>query len=323
MTPAQPARAFARDTESPAAMAWIAGGSFVMGSDRHYPEEAPAHRVTVDGFWIDSHPVTNQQFGRFVSATGYVTLAEKTPRAEDYPGAIPEMLAPGSVVFHKPPRPVSRSQHLGWWRYVLGADWRHPTGPGSDLEGKSQHPAVHISYEDAEAYAHWAGKALPSEAEWEFAARGGLDGAEYAWGDVFMPQGQIMANTWQGRFPWENLTCRGFEGSSPVGFFPPNALGLFDMIGNVWEWTCDWYAPRHTPASAKASGCCAGMQEDRARERSIEPAGLAIPRRVIKGGSFLCAPDYCRRYRPAARMGQPIDSAACHIGFRCVKRPLR
>jgi len=323
MTPAQPARAFARDFESPAAMAWIAGGSFVMGSDRHYPEEAPAHHVTVDGFWIDSHPVTNQQFHRFVSATGYVTLAEKTPRAEDYPGAIPGMLAPGSVVFHKPPRPVSRSQHLVWWRYVLGADWRHPTGPGSDLEGKSQHPAVHISHEDAEAYARWAGKALPSEAEWEFAARGGLDGAEYAWGDVFMPDGQIMANTWQGHFPWENLTCRGFEGTSPVGFFPPNALGLFDMIGNVWEWTCDWYAPRHTPASAKASGCCAGMQEDRARERSIEPTGLAIPRRVIKGGSFLCAPDYCRRYRPAARMGQPIDSAACHIGFRCVKRPLR
>lgn len=313
MTPVLPVRA----PDSPAAMAWIAGGSFVMGSNHHYPEEAPAHPVSVDGFWIDSHPVTNQQFARFVSATGYVTLAEKTPRAEDYPGAIAEMLKPGSVVFQKPREPVSRLQHLVWWRYVIGADWRHPSGPGSNLDGKAQHPAVHISYEDAEAYASWAGNDLPTEAEWEFAARGGLEGAEYAWGDVLMPEGQIMANTWQGQFPWENLTCRGFEGTSPVGFFPPNAFGLFDMIGNVWEWTTDWYAPRHVVAPLAASGCCGGD----ARTRSIEPGGLQIPRRVIKGGSFLCAPSYCRRYRPAARMGQPIDSAACHLGFRCVKRP--
>jgi formylglycine-generating enzyme required for sulfatase activity len=299
-------------------MAWIAGGSFLMGSNHHYPEEAPAHPVSVDCFWIDCHPVTNQQFDRFVGATGYVTLAEKTPRAEDYPGAIPEMLKPGSVVFQKPRVPVSRLQHLVWWRYVIGADWRHPLGPGSNLDGKAHHPAVHISYEDAEAYASWAGKALPTEAEWEFAARSGLDGAEYAWGDVFMPGGELMANTWQGRFPWENLTCRGFEGTSPVGFFPPNAFGLFDMIGNVWEWTTDWYAPRHIVAPV--SGCCSGQRDD-ARARSIEPGGFEIPRRVIKGGSFLCAPSYCRRYRPAARMAQPIDSAACHLGFRCVKRP--
>jgi formylglycine-generating enzyme required for sulfatase activity len=331
MTPALPARASASAPanapasipEIPAAMAWIAGGSFLMGSNDHYPEEAPMHPVSVDGFWMDSHLVTNQQFGRFVSATGYVTLAEKTPRAEDYPGAIPEMLQPGSVVFHKPPKPISRSQHLVWWRYVLGADWRHPSGPNSSLEGKTQHPVVHISYEDAEAYANWAGKALPSEAEWEFAARGGLHSAEYAWGDVLMPDGQMMANTWQGQFPWENLTCRGFEGTSPAGFFPPNAFGLFDMIGNVWEWTTDWYAPRHTVAPARTAGCCAGMHDarDEARARSIEQGGLAIPRKVIKGGSFLCAPSYCRRYRPAARMAQPIDSAVCHLGFRCVKRP--
>jgi formylglycine-generating enzyme len=319
MTPALPIRVPTSAPESPAAMAWIAGGNFLMGSNHHYPEEAPAHPVSVDGFWIDSHPVTNQQFSRFVSATGYVTLAEKTPRAEDYPGAIPEMLKPGSVVFQKPPRPISISQHLVWWRYVLGADWRHPLGPASDLSGKAQHPVVHISYEDAEAYANWAGKAMPTEAEWEFAARSGLNDAEFAWGDVLMPEGQIMANTWQGRFPWENLTCRGFEGTSPVGFFPPNAFGLFDMIGNVWEWTTDWYAPRHVVAPMAASGCCAGMHD--ARARSIEPGGLRIPRRVIKGGSFLCAPSYCRRYRPAARMAQPIDSAACHLGFRCVKRP--
>ncbi|HJT42089.1 MAG TPA: formylglycine-generating enzyme family protein [Rhizomicrobium sp.] len=319
ITPTLPARAL----ENPAAMAWIAGGSFLMGSNHHYPEEMPVHPVSVDGFWIDSHPVTNQQFDRFVSATGYVTLAEKAPRAEDYPGALPEMLKAGSIVFRKPPRPVSLSQHLVWWHYVIGADWRHPLGPGSNLDGKAQHPAVHISYEDAEAFANWAGKALPTEAEWELAARGGLDGADYAWGDVLMPHGLIMANTWQGQFPWENLTCRGFEGTSPVGFFPPNAFGLFDMIGNVWEWTTDWYAPRHEVAPTESSGCCAGMQKSRddARARSIEQGGLPIPRRVIKGGSFLCAPSYCRRYRPAARMAQAIDSAACHLGFRCVKRP--
>lgn len=301
-------------------MAWIAGGNFLMGSDHHYPEEAPAHRVSVDGFWMDCLPVTNQQFNSFVSATGYVTLAEKTPRAEDYPGAMPEMLKPGSVVFHKHTRPVSRFQHLVWWRYVIGADWRHPWGPGSDLAGKAQHPAVHISYEDAEAYANWAGKALPSEVEWEFAARGGLDGAEYAWGDELTPGGQVMANTWQGQFPWENLTCRGFESTSPVGFFPANAFGLFDMIGNVWEWTADWYGPHHSEAPTKPD-CCTGMHESQAHARSIAQTGLSIPRRVIKGGSFLSAPNYCRRYRPAARMAQPIDSAACHLGFRCVKRP--
>ncbi|HET7086619.1 MAG TPA: formylglycine-generating enzyme family protein [Rhizomicrobium sp.] len=323
MPPKEPRSAYmtpalhARVPESPTAMAWIAGGSFRMGSDLHYPEEAPAHPVSVDGFWIDCHPVTNQQFHRFVSATGYVTLAEQAPRAEDYPNAIPAMLKPGSIVFQKPPRPVSLSQHLVWWDYVIGADWRHPLGPNSDLDGKAQHPAVHISYQDAEAYASWAGKSLPSEAEWEFAARGGLESAEYAWGDDFMPEDRIMANTWQGQFPWENLTCRGFEGTSPVGFFPPNAFGLFDMIGNVWEWTTDWYAARHAMAAAKASGCCDAAA---ARQRSIEPGGLPIPRKVIKGGSFLCAPNYCRRYRPAARMPQPIDSAACHLGFRCVKR---
>ncbi len=319
MTPALPARAL----DSSAAMAWIDGGSSLMGSNHHYPEEAPAHPVSADGFWIDTHLVTNQQFQRFVSATGYVTLAEKTPRAEDYPGAIPEMLKPGSVVFHKPKHPVSLSQHLVWWHYVIGADWRHPLGPDSDLDGKEQHPAVHISYEDAQAYAHWAGKDLPTEAEWELAARGGLENAEFAWGDELMPGGQIMANTWQGQFPWENLTCRGFEGTSPAGFFPPNAFGLFDTIGNVWEWTTDWYAPRHEVAPMAApmatSGCCAGAED--ARARSVEPGGLRIPRKVIKGGSFLCAPGYCRRYRPAARMAQPIDSAACHLGFRCVKRP--
>ena len=303
---------------SRAGMVWVTGGDFQMGSDHHYPEEAPAHRVSLDGFWIDRYPVTNTQFDRFVHETSYVTQAEKAPLAEDYPGAIPEMLKAGSIVFKKPVNSIGLSNHLNWWDYVIGADWRHPTGPHSSLEGKAQHPVVHIGYEDAEAYARWAGKDLPSEAEWEYAARGGLDGAEFAWGEELMPSGYVMANTWQGEFPWQNLTCDGFEGTSPVGFFPPNGYGLYDMIGNVWEWTKDWYEPRHPTAP----GCCGNMHNPRggSRERSVETSGLAIPRRVMKGGSFLCAPNYCQRYRPAARMAQPIDSATCHLGFRCVVR---
>ena len=298
-------------------MVWIAEGDFLMGSDQHYPEEAPAHRVSVDGFWIDRYPVTNLQFERFVRATGHVTQAEKAPQAEDYPGAIPAMMKAGSIVFKKPAGHVNLSNHLNWWDYVLGADWRHPLGPHSSLDGKAQHPVVHVGIEDAEAYARWAGKQLPSEAEWEFAARGGLDGAEYAWGEEFMPAGYVMANTWQGEFPWQNFTCDGFEGTSPVGFFPPNGYGVGDMIGNVWEWTTDWYEPGHP-----APGCCGTLHNPHggSRERSMEASGIPIPRKVMKGGSFLCAPNYCKRYRPAARMAQPIDSTTCHLGFRCVLR---
>jgi formylglycine-generating enzyme required for sulfatase activity len=272
----------------------------------------------VDGFWIDRHPVTNLQFERFVRATGHVTQAEKAPRAEDYPGAIPGMLKAGSIVFKKPAGHVNLSNHLNWWDYVLGADWRHPLGPHSSLDGKAQHPVVHVGVEDVEAYARWAGKELPTEAEWEFAARGGLDGAEYAWGEEFMPAGYVMANTWQGEFPWQNLTCDGFEGTSPVGFFPPNGYGVCDMIGNVWEWTADWYEPGHSATP----GCCESMHNPHggSRERSMESSGIPIPRKVMKGGSYLCAPNYCKRYRPAARMAQPVDSTTCHLGFRCVLR---
>jgi formylglycine-generating enzyme required for sulfatase activity len=299
-------------------MICVPGGEFLMGSDCHYPEEAPAHPVSVDSFWIDRYPVTNQQFERFVRATGHVTQAEKAPLAEDYPGAILAMMKAGSIVFKKPRGPVSLSNHLNWWDYVLGADWRHPAGPNSSLDGKAQHPVVHVGIEDADAYARWAGKELPTEAEWEFAARGGLDGAEFAWGEEFMPAGYLMANTWQGEFPWQNLTCDGFEGTSPVGHFPPNGYGIGDMIGNVWEWTTDWYEPRHVVEP----GCCGSLHNPRggARERSVEASGIEIPRKVMKGGSFLCAPNYCRRYRPAARMAQPIDSTTCHLGFRCVLR---
>ena len=222
-------------------MLWIPGGTFLMGSDKHYPEEAPVHQVTVDGFWVDQHAVTNEEFRKFVEATKYVTFAERPPNAADYPGAKPELLVPASVVFQKPRQRVDLRDCYQWWTYVPGANWRHPEGPASSLKGKAKHPVVHVAYEDAEAYAKWIGKELPTEAEWEFAARGGLGGAEFVWGDEFTPGGKQMANTWQGEFPWQNLKEDGFEGIAPVASFPPNGYGLYDMAGNVWEWTTDWY----------------------------------------------------------------------------------
>jgi sulfatase modifying factor 1 len=300
-------------------MVFIPGGEFTMGSDKHYPEEAPAHRVAVDGFRIDRHTVTNKEFRRFVDATGYVTLAEKPANAANYPGAQPEMLAPSSVVFRKPSGPVDLRNHYNWWTYVAGADWRHPRGPGSSLQGLWDHPVVHVAFEDAEAYARWAGKELPTEAEWEFAARGSLDTAEYAWGDEHMPGGKPHANTWQGEFPWQNLLEDEFEWTAPVGSFPPNGYGLYDMAGNVWQWTTDWYQ-EHT----KTEHACCTMTNPRggAEQASYDPRtpGVKIPRKVMKGGSYLCAPNYCRRYRPAARMAQGVDTSTCHLGFRCVVR---
>lgn len=303
-------------------MVWIAGGTFRMGSDRHYPEEAPVHRVTVSGFWMDRTPVTNRQFREFVNATGYVTFAEIAPVPENYPGALPHMLKAGSLVFAPPMfRVVDLSDWSQWWRFKLGADWRHPYGPDSSIRGRDEHPVVHIAYQDAEAYARWAGKDLPTEAEWEYAARGGLDGAEFAWGDELTPGGRHMANTWQGEFPRQNLLQDGYRGTSPVTAFPPNGYGLHDTIGNVWEWTSDWYAPRHEADAPKA--CCIPQNPRGARqEASYDPCQpyIRIPRRVLKGGSHLCAPNYCRRYRPAARHAQPVDTSTCHLGFRCVVR---
>jgi formylglycine-generating enzyme required for sulfatase activity len=291
-----------------------------MGSDKHYAEEAPARVVTVDGFWIDQHPVTNEQFSRFVHATGYVTVAECAPSVADYPDAKPEMMFAGSVVFCRPKARVDTSNCYNWWNYIRGANWRHPQGPRSTLKGKARHPVVHIAFQDAVAYAAWAHKELPTEAEWEFAARGGLDGAEFAWGDELTPGGRIMANTWQGEFPYTNLLADGYEGTSPVGAFALNGYGLADMIGNVWEWTSDWYGSQ----PATISSCCSGIQNPRGagREDSYDPRTpeFKIPRKVTKGGSHLCAPNYCRRYRPAARMAQPIDTSTCHLGFRCVVR---
>jgi formylglycine-generating enzyme required for sulfatase activity len=298
-------------------MAWIPGGTFLMGSDRHYAEEAPAHRVTVGAFRMDRHAVTNAEFGRFVEATGHVTLAERPVDPADYPGAKPELLVPSSVVFAKPPHRVDLRAG-GWWTYVPGADWRHPHGPGSSVEGLENHPVVQVGFEDAEAYAAWAGKQLPTEAEWEFAARGGLEGAEFAWGDELAPDGRHLANTWQGEFPWQNLLEDGFEGTAPAGSFPPNGYGLHEMTGNVWEWTTDWFQDH-----GKIRKACCTLDNPRGGEAagSSDPrSSVAIPRKVMKGGSYLCAPNYCRRYRPAARMPQPIDTSTCHLGFRCIVR---
>jgi formylglycine-generating enzyme len=290
-------------------MVWIGGKDFMMGSNHHYPEEAPAHQVTVGGFWIDPVPVTTAAFARFVEETNYVTVAERPGNVADYPGAKLEILEPSSIVFLRPSRTVDTSNLHNWWKHVRGANWRHPFGPQSSIEGFESHPVVHIAYEDAEAYCRWAGKQLPTEAEWECAARGGLDGADYAWGNEFEPEGRVMANTWQGEFPVRNSMKDGFEWTSPVGSFPPNGYGLFDMIGNVWEWTSDWYADRtQAPRS-----CCATINPQGGK-------GYYIPRKVMKGGSYLCSPDYCQRYRPAARMAQPIHTSTCHVGFRCIRR---
>jgi formylglycine-generating enzyme required for sulfatase activity len=288
-------------------MAPVPGGSFLMGSDQFYREERPARPAHVEAFWIDIYPVTNRQFRRFVEATGYRTLAERSPDAALYPDADPALLVPGSLVFRKPAGPVSLRDFRAWWSYVPGASWQRPEGPESNLEGRDAHPVVHVSHADALAYAGWAGKALPTEAEWEHAARGGLDGAPYAWGDEASPGGQPMANIWLGRFPWESEKPGGAVGTTEVGSFPPNGYGLYDVAGNVWEWTTSPFEAGPAQDSSSRS-CCA------------PPDAGASARRVVKGGSYLCAPNYCLRYRPAARQGQTIDTSTHHLGFRCVVR---
>jgi formylglycine-generating enzyme required for sulfatase activity len=297
-------------------MVTVPGGTFQMGSEGFYPEERPVRRATVDGFRIDEHPVTNEQFGEFVAATGYLTLAERPVDAADYPDADPVLLVPGSAVFRQPDGPVDMRDVRHWWAYVPGADWRHPDGPGSDLAGKERHPVVHVAHEDALAYAEWAGKALPTEAEWEYAARGGLDGAAYAWGEEPQPEGRTMANTWVGEFPWENLNGGGHARTSPVGSFPANGHGLFDVAGNVWEWTAD----RYRRSRAAGPSCCGSPQGPERADGGGEAGGGPAAVMVVKGGSHLCAPTYCLRYRPAARQGEPADTSTSHIGFRCVVR---
>ena len=303
-------------------MVHLPGGRFTMGSDRHYPEEAPAHPVHVDGFWIDQKPVTKAQFRRFVEDTGHVTFAEIPPDPRDYPGALPEMLRAGSLVFTPTTGPVDLRNWAQWWRFEFGACWRRPYGADSSIDGLEEHPVVHVAWQDVEAYSRWAGKELPAEAEWEYAARGGLEGTEYAWGEEFAPGGRHMANTWQGNFPWQNDQSDGYVRTSPVGSYPPNGYGLYDMIGNTWEWTTDWYSGRHP--EAQENSCCGVAKNPRGapQEGSYDPQQpeIRIPRRVVKGGSHLCAPSYCRRYRPAARHAQAVDTSMSHLGFRCIIR---
>jgi formylglycine-generating enzyme len=305
-------------------MVFIPGGKFRMGSETFYPEEKPVRNVTVDGFYIDTHEVTNAAYKKFVDATGYVTVAERPLKPEDYPGAKPELLVPGALVFQKAKGPVNLNSYFNWWQWVPGTNWKHPKGPESTINGLEDHPAVHIAYEDAEAYAAWAGKELPTEAEWELAARGGLDGKNFTWGDDDVQLSKPMANTWQGEFPHQNLLIDGYEGTSPVGSFAPNGYGLYDMAGNVWEWTCDWYVRNVDESAHNVKTCCTTHINPRvvSPEKSYDEGqpDIKIPRKVIKGGSHLCAPNYCLRYRPAARQPQMIDTGMNHLGFRCIIR---
>ncbi|MEM9964785.1 MAG: formylglycine-generating enzyme family protein [Asticcacaulis sp.] len=302
-------------------MVHISGGRFQMGSDRHYPEESPARQVRIDPFWIDETPVTNGQFAKFITETGHTTFAEIPPDPADYPGIAAELAQAGSLVFERTRGPVD-TRIVQWWDFRIGACWHQPFGPQSDLSGLEAHPVVHIGYSDAEAYAKWAGKTLPTEAEWEFAARGGLEAADYAWGHELAPDGKMLANYWQGAFPYANQLLDGWERTSPVRTYPANDYGLYDMIGNVWEWTSDWYNQPRLERKTKGSCCTPANPRGGTKAESIDrsQSGKPFPRKVIKGGSHLCAENYCRRYRPAARHPQAIDSTTSHVGFRCIIR---
>jgi sulfatase modifying factor 1 len=289
-------------------LVWIPPQTAVLGSDEHYAEEAPTREVGVDGFWMQTHQVTNAAFAEFVNATGYVTVAERPPNPDDYPGAPPENLQPGSMVFHRTPGPVDLRHLNQWWTWTPGACWNHPRGPKSSVRGREHHPVAHVAFDDATAYSDWSGGRLPTEAEWEVAARGGLSGAAYTWGDEPERPGQRLANYWHGEFP--HLPDTGYGTTAPVGSFEPNGYGLYDMAGNVWEWTTDWWADNRAFES-----CCATESYDPNQPQ------FPIGRKVIKGGSFLCADSYCLRYRPAARRPQAVDTGMSHIGFRCVRRP--
>ena len=305
-------------------MIHIPGGKFMMGSDIFYPEEKPEHEVTVDGFMMDKYLVTNEQYEKFVNETGYVTIAERPLLPEDYPTVDPALLIPGALVFQKSQGPVNLNDYHNWWAWVPGTSWKHPKGPESSLSGKEKYPVVHIAFEDAESYTKWIGKELPSEAEWEFAARGGLDGKNFIWGDTDVQYTAPQANTWQGEFPYQNLLVDEYEGTSPVGAFAPNGYGLYDMAGNVWEWTDDWYVANLDESAEEFKSCCTPAVNPRVHSPGgsfdVRQPQIKIPRKVVKGGSHLCAPNYCLRYRPAARQPQMIDTGMSHIGFRCIVR---
>jgi len=305
-------------------MIHIPGGKFMMGSDKFYPEEKPEHEVTVDGFMMDKYLVTNEQYEKFVNETGYVTIAERPLLPEDYPTVDPALLIPGALVFQKSQGPVNLNDYHNWWAWVPGTSWKHPKGPESSLSGKEKYPVVHIAFEDAESYTKWIGKELPSEAEWEFAARGGLDGKNFIWGDTDVQYTAPQANTWQGEFPYQNLLVDEYEGTSPVGAFAPDGYGLYDMAGNVWEWTDDWYVANLDESADEFKSCCTPAVNPRVHSPGgsfdVRQPQIKIPRKVVKGGSHLCAPNYCLRYRPAARQPQMIDTGMSHIGFRCIVR---
>jgi formylglycine-generating enzyme len=294
-------------------MVWIPGGEFTMGSE-HFPDAQPLHRVRVDGFWMDKTEVTNAQFAKFVDATGYVTVAERPLKPEDFPGVPPEGLLPGGLVFTPPPQNVSLHNFTQWWTFVAGANWRQPEGPESSIKNRMSEPVVQIAFEDAEAYANWAGKRLPTEAEWEFAARGGLEGKPYVWGDEFRPDGKYLANTFQGSFPNDNTGADGFMAAAPVASFPPNAHGLYDMAGNMWEWCSDWYRPAW--GLTKNEGI---RVNPRGPDSSFDPDEPGTPKRLQKGGSFLCTSQYCSRYMPGGRGKGEIMTSSTHVGFRCVR----
>ena len=323
-----------RESAPPAGMVLVPGGEFTMGSDAEwaFPNERPAHRVKVTPFFLDAKPVTNAQFAEFVEATGYKTVAERAVDWEELKKQVPpgtpkppeEMLAPGSLVFRPASGPVDLRDMSQWWVWTTGASWRHPEGPGSNIEGRENHPVVQVAFEDAQTYAKWAGKRLPTEAEWEFAARGGLEGARYAWGDSENPEGKILVNRWTGEFPYRNDSADGFAGTSPVGAFPANGYGLFDMGGNVWNWCSDFYrADTFAVRSGDAGVCCDPKGPADSKDASLVPGDPSPPtvpgaeRRVTKGGSFLCHPSYCESYRPAARRGTSPDTGSSHVGFRC------
>lgn len=312
--------------DAPQGMVWIPGGEFSMGSEDPTSkpnggndpmlDTRPIHRVYVDGFWMDKTEVTNAQFAEFVKATNYVTVAEKTPRAEDFPGAPIENLVAGSTVFTPPDQPIPLDSHYRWWSYVKGACWRHPTGPDSDIDGKEQFPVCQIAYEDAEAYAKWAGKRLPTEAEWEFAARGGETGKLYSWGNEFRPSGKWMANIFQGRFPVQDKAEDGFAGIAPIAQYPPNGYGLFDMGGNLWEWCSDWYRADYYNEQARSKEVPHNPQGP---PSSYDPAEPDQPKRVHRGGSFLCNDQYCTRYMIGTRGKGEVSTSSNHCGFRCIK----